>query len=107
MANLYTGIVKPHYRLLGMLLERQELRMALAEYRAQHEQAVQRKDATIRELERQIALLDVEILTHQQEVHKQLRTEGRSMRDLQAFIGDDLFEELTYASRSAAQNKKM
>ena len=88
------SIVKPHYRLLGMLLERQELRATLASYLTGRSASKLQDDQMIVELERQITRLDGEIRSHQREVRQQFKEEGRSLRDLRAFIGDDLIDEL-------------
>ena len=86
------SIVKPHYRLLGMLLERQELRATLSSYLMGRKASRLQDDQMIIELERQIA--------RQREVRAQFRAEGRSLNDLRTFIGDDLIGELLSVTSS-------
>ncbi len=90
--NIYNSVVKPHYRLLGMLLERRDLRSELAA-RALRPVRLQ-NDHAISELEQQIQQLDSEIRVYQREVWEMFVAEGRSPNELQSFIGDDLLEEL-------------
>lgn len=90
----YTGIVKPHYRLLGMLLERRDLRAKLLNRRVWHSQ----NDLGLLELERQLESLDTEIRTHQSLVWQHYLTVGRSLDELRAFIGEDLMDELASIS---------
>ena len=92
--NEQNSIVKPHYRLLGMLLERQELRATLSSYLMGRSASRLQDDQMIIELERQIGRLDGEIRSNQREVRAQFRAEGRSLNDLRTFIGDDLIDEL-------------
>ena len=94
------SIVKPHYRLLGMLLERQELRATLSSYLMGRKASRLQDDQMIIELERQIARLDGEIRSNQREVRAQFRAEGRSLNDLRTFIGDDLIGELLSVTSS-------
>jgi hypothetical protein len=89
---MYTGIVKPHYRLLGMLLERRELRAELAT-RVMLPAKLQ-NDVAINQLESQLESLDEEIRAHQREVRQMFMAEGRSPDELRQFIGDDLMDEL-------------
>lgn len=90
--NMNHGIVKPHYRLLGMLLERRDLRSELAACALRP--ARPHNDHVISELEQQLQSLDDEIRTHQRYVWEMFVAEGRNPNELQSFIGDDLLEEL-------------
>jgi hypothetical protein len=93
----YTGIVKPQYRLLGMLLERRDLRARLVNRIVWHPQS----DLVLLELERQIESLDSEIRIHQSLVWQHYLAMGRSLNELRAFIGEDLMDELAAISGPA------
>jgi hypothetical protein len=95
--DTYTGIVKPQYRLLGMLMERRDLRGKLMNRMVWHSHS----DLGRLELERQIEMLDTEIRTHQSLVWQHYLTVGRSLDELRAFIGEDLMDELAAISGPA------
>lgn len=92
---MYQSIVKPHYRLLGMLLERRDLhgQLTVRGRRAARPQ----QDVKLAELERQLGLLDKEIRAVQSQVWQTFVAEGRNPDELRAFIGEDLMEELLAA----------
>lgn len=96
----YTSIVKPHYRLLGMLMERRDLRARLFNRRVWYASSAQ-TDAIGLALERQLDTLDGEIRIYQALVWQHYRTVGRSLDELRAFIGDDLMDELAAISDAA------
>src|SRR3990172_13190354 len=100
--DTYTGIVKPHYRLLGMLLERRELRAELSDRLLKHHDGRLQNDLAIVELEHQIESLDTEIRAHQSDVWQHYLAVGRSLAELRAFIGDDLMDELVAISGPGA-----
>jgi hypothetical protein len=91
--NTYTGIVKPQYRLLGMLMERRDLRARLVSQMIWYATPAQ-ADLKRLEMERQLEMLDGEIRTHQSLVWQHYLTVGRSLDELRAFIGEDLMDEL-------------
>lgn len=93
--SIYKGIVKPHYRLLGMLMERHDLRMELMTRTGVHSGESLQNDLATVDLERKIEALDAEIRSHQSHVRRHFKAEGRSLNELKSFIGDDLMRELS------------
>jgi hypothetical protein len=91
--STYTGIVKPQYRLLGMLMERRDLRARLLNHTVWYAGAAQ-TDSMRLALERRLALLDSEICEHQAQVTAHYQAAGRSLDELTDFIGEDLMDEL-------------
>lgn len=91
------SVLKPHYRLLGMLLERQELRSKLAHFTFESHSSFVRHDLVIAELTDRIAALDEEIHACYHDVAIQFADQGRSEAELLAFVGEDLIEELAVA----------
>ncbi|MBZ0300806.1 MAG: hypothetical protein K8J31_13735 [Anaerolineae bacterium] len=92
---MYHSIVKPHYRLLGMLLERRELHHQVAMRATRVVRS--RQDGKLDELEHQLGQLDHEIRVLQSQVWQTFAAEGRNADELRAFIGEDLMEELLAA----------
>ena len=85
--NTHTSVVKPQYRLLGMLMERRDLRARLVNQIIWYATPAQ-ADLKRLALERQLEMLDAEIRTHQSLVWQHYLTMGRSLDELRAFIGE-------------------
>jgi uncharacterized protein len=96
----YTRIVKPHYQLLGMLLERRDLREQQAALRETSASPRLDSDLSQLALQQRIEQLDNEIRAHIPQVRQAFHLEGRSLDELQRFIGDDLMIELTEANHT-------
>lgn len=95
--NTHTSVVKPQYRLLGMLLERRDLRAKLFNQMVWYATPAQ-ADLKRRAMQRQLEMLDDEIRTHQALVWQHYMTVGRSLDELHDFIGEDLMDELAAIS---------
>jgi len=95
--TLDESVLKPHYQLLGMLLERQELRSKLAQFTLESHSSYVRHDLVIHEIAGRIAVLDEEIRACYDDVVVQFAQQGRSEAELVAFVGDDLIDELVIA----------
>lgn len=90
-----TSVLKPHYQLMGMLLERQELRSKLVDFMVNAKSSYLKYDETTSEWEQLIIELDAEIKTCYEFVADSLLAEGRDPNELRDFLGDDLFDELS------------
>ena len=87
------SILKPHYQLLGLLMERCELKSALMAT----PQARPRNRMDCDKLAERLTLLDRDIYQHYDRVVKMFKSSGRSVHDLELFFGSDLNEELDAA----------
>ena len=87
-------VLKPHYQLLGMLLEREELRAKLSDFVLYPQSRYLEYDQVIAEISQLITELDEEIRTHYQHALDSFAAEGRGEAELKAFVGDDLVDEL-------------
>lgn len=90
-----SSVLKPHYQLLGMLLERQELRAKLANFVLYPHSPYLEYDQVLAEMSQLIADLDDEIRDLYQRALNSFVAAGRDEADLRTFVGDDLFDELT------------
>jgi len=91
------SILKPHYQLLGMLLERHELKSILQEMRVSSPKKVTRDEQAINAIAAQLAVLDRDIHEHYDYVMQSFKNRGRTIHDLESFVGSDLTEELDAA----------
>ncbi len=85
------SILKPHYQLLGMLIERQELRRAL---QGNHQSHYPILAQTVDDLITHLKALDREIYEQYHRALAMFDGWGRTASDLQAFIGYDLNDDL-------------
>ena len=97
------SILKPHYQLLGMLLERHELKSALQEMAGPNTRQLAHDEQTVDSLAARLALLDRDILEHYDYVVHDYVSRGRTVRDLESFVGSDLVNELDAALQRSAQ----
>ena len=89
MAN---SILKPHYRLLGMLLERQELSAEL--YDLSFQNPLSLNEQVFNTLHDQLEAVDRDINEYYGYVVETFTSSGRTIHDLEAFIGSTLNVEL-------------
>ena len=89
------SVLKPHYQLLGVLLERRELRSNLLEIVRRPQSSYVPKDVALDEITYQLSVLDSEIREYYSSAVTLFRRMGRSEDDLIEFVGEDLLDELS------------
>ena len=87
-------VLKPHYRLLGMLLEHQELRAKMAQFTMKSHSSFVRHDLVIAEIKDRIAALDTEIRNCYRGALAHFSAQGEGEEALWVFLGEDLVDEL-------------